>query len=128
VKARIAWLVLCGVLAFVAIERPHLTRRWGLYLVAPAHGSQARSERLFLDPFPDQVACELEARNLEAEGSPAVCHDALSMSWGTTLDRTLATDFSGRNLLYDLYCTLRGISERPESRRTGVTRPVDGTR
>jgi hypothetical protein len=108
-RRRLGWIALFLGLTMVIVLQPHLERHWGLYLVTPARGTTARGERLFLDPFPDGIACQMEVQNLAFEGAPAVCHSWLTVTWGTSADRRLASDFTGANLLYSLYCRLRGI-------------------
>jgi hypothetical protein len=90
------------------LARPHVVRHWGLYVVSN-HG-ESRTARLFLDPFPDQVACELRRYDLEAQGAEGLCKSSLDFEWGTTVDRSLASDFSRTNVfLYDMLCAVRGV-------------------
>jgi len=104
-----AAILVAGIALALAIAQPHLARRWALYVISGS-GSTAQA-RLFLDPFPDQVACDLRARDLAYAGGRGECRSALAFEWGSAIDRSLASDFSRTNLyLYDALCSLRGVA------------------
>jgi hypothetical protein len=97
-------LVTVALLLAFALTWPHMARHWALYLVS-GQGT-AQQARLFLDPFPDQVACELRVRDLEGKGSQGLCRSSLSLEWGSSFDRALASDFSRANVfLYEKLCS-----------------------
>jgi hypothetical protein len=99
-----AWLAL-ALLAAVLFASVHLTGRYALYVVSGSGAS--REARLFLDPFPDRIACELRARDLASDGARGSCREYETFDWGSALDRSIAAQVARAGDAYGALCAPR---------------------
>jgi len=85
-------LVLVAVFACaLAVVRPHLAERWGLYLGSSADRAHAV---LFLDPFPSDATCETRVAVFAANAERAFCASRRVLQFGDGDDAVLAADFN----------------------------------
>jgi hypothetical protein len=86
-------LAVTGLLAGAALLaiHPNVVHRWAIY--ASATGGPPESYPLFLDPFPTQASCEVEARIIVRNGGHAVCRGRLELVAGTHDQELLMAQF-----------------------------------
>jgi hypothetical protein len=85
-------LVLVSVFACaLAVVRPHVAERWGLYLGSPADRARAV---LFLDPFPSDATCETRVKVFATNAEHAFCAARHVLQFGDGDDAVLAADFN----------------------------------
>jgi hypothetical protein len=88
---RIALVLIAAFACTLAVVRPHVAERWGLYLGSPADRAHAV---LFLDPFPNDATCETRAEVFAENAERAFCTGRHVLQFGDGDDALLAADFN----------------------------------
>ena len=96
--------------------RPTVVERWSLY--ASATGGPPAAYPLFLEPFPTQYSCEVEARLIVRNGGHAVCRSRLKLESGTAEQELLWVEFGSPSARWIALCQarLRGTASREPAR------------